>query len=349
VHQTGPLNVSDENEALLAIISQSFGSGTETAAALRAKAERCKRLAYGAPADLRQSLVPLAREYLERADLLEKEQRGKEPISAPPLAKNRPRNVASASLRRGGDRMKTLDYQTELKLLEEQIRRQARHGEVLQILEAGCGREWYFKLDHLEYEVTGVDLDSHALTHRKDEMRDLDRAIVGDLRTVGLPEAYFDVVYCSFVLEHIQHADQVLDNFVKWLKPGGILIIRVPDLRSTQTFLARHLPRWCAILYYRAAWGIKNAGAPGFAPYPAFYDEVISTAGFHHYCSSHNLVVTNEIGVGSYTGRGNGPLRYLLPVIAKLIRLLSGGRIHDRHVDRTFVAFKEASKVQLAR
>ena len=242
--------------------------------------------------------------------------------------------------------MKVLDYKTELKLLEELIRKRARPRETLHILEAGCGREWYFNLGDIAYDVTGVDLDSHALAHRKSERGDLDFGIVGDLRTIELPPGYFDVVYCSFVLEHIKDAHRVLDNFVRWLKPGGILIVRVPDLHTTQTFLARRLPRWCAILYYRMAWGIKNAGMPGFAPYPTFYDEVISTSGFHHYCSARNLVVVEDIGVGSYKGRGSGPLRYLLPVVARLISLLSGGRVHDRHVDRTFVASKEMTNAE---
>jgi SAM-dependent methyltransferase len=242
--------------------------------------------------------------------------------------------------------MMTLHYQSELKLLENLIRQQARPGSTLQILEAGCGREWYFELNDISFEVTGVDQDSHALAYRKNEKGDLDRCIVGDLRAVELPSAYFDVVYSSFVLEHIKGAEQALDNFVRWLKPGGLLIIRVPDVNSVQTFLAKRLPRWCAILYYRTAWRIKNAGLPGFPPYPAFYDEVISPRGFHRYCSSQGLAIVDEMGVGTYAARGSGPFRYLLPVVAKLISLFSGGMVHDRNVDRTFVARKETGPVQ---
>jgi SAM-dependent methyltransferase len=236
--------------------------------------------------------------------------------------------------------VKTLDYKAELKLLEGLIRRQARPTSTLRILEAGCGREWYFELDDIAHEITGVDQDSHALAFRKDENGDLDRGIVGDLLTVDLPSAYFDVIYSSFVLEHIKGAETALNNFVRWLRPGGLLIVRVPDISSVQTFLAKFLPRWCAILYYRTAWGIKNAGMPGFAPYPAFYDEVISSQGFHHYCSTQGLAIVDEMGVGTYSARGTGPFRYLLPVVAKSISLLSGGRVHDRNVDRTFVARK---------
>jgi SAM-dependent methyltransferase len=238
--------------------------------------------------------------------------------------------------------MNTIDYETELKRLEGFIRRHAQEEHPLRILEAGCGREWYFDLGDIAHEVTGIDQDSQALAFRKNEKGDLDRCIVGDLLTVDLPPGHYDVVYSSFVLEHVQGAERALDNFVRWLKPGGLLIVRVPDVDSVQTFLAKSLPRWCAILYYRTAWGIKNAGLPGFAPYPAFYDEVISRSGFHDYCSTRGLGIVAEMDVGTYAGRGTAPLRYLLPVAAKAISLLSGGRIHDRNVDRTFVARKEA-------
>jgi len=240
--------------------------------------------------------------------------------------------------------MTTIDYKTELKRLERFIRGQAAWAEPpLRILEAGCGREWYFDLGDIPHEVTGIDQDSHALAIRQNEKGDLARRIVGDLLTADLPSDYYDVVYSSFVLEHIQGAQQALDNFVRWLKPGGLLIVRVPDLDGVQTFLAKSLPRWCAILYYRTIWGIKNAGLPGFAPYPAFYDEVISRAGFHDYCSVQGLEIVDEMGVGTYAGRGTAPLRYLLPVVAKVISFLSGGRVHDRNVDRTFVVRKEAN------
>ena len=209
--------------------------------------------------------------------------------------------------------------------------------------EAGCGREWYFQLDGISYEITGIDLDPTALRYRQNGRGDLHRAIVGDLRTVTLPANHFDVIYCSFVLEHIEGAQRALDNFVKWLKPGGLLIARVPDVTGVQTFLAKRLPRWVAIVYYRHVWKIRKAGMPGFAPYPACYDNVISRSGFHEYCRNRSLVITKEFGVGSYAERGNGVLRHVLPIVARLINWLSGGKVHDRHVDLTFVVHKLAA------
>ena len=51
----------------------------------------------------------------------------------------------------------------------------------MKILEAGCGREWELDLAPADFELTGVDLDAHALEHRRSVTRDLDIGIVGTI------------------------------------------------------------------------------------------------------------------------------------------------------------------------
>ena len=128
------------------------------------------------------------------------------------------------------------EYREEMVLLETYLRQQVRPGEVLQILEAGCGREWYFRMEGILYELTGVDLDAAALDARRQYRQDLSHSIVADLRTATLKPNSYDIIYHAFVLEHVQGAAQVLDNFVKWLRPGGILIVRVPTATAYMVF-----------------------------------------------------------------------------------------------------------------
>jgi len=154
------------------------------------------------------------------------------------------------------------DYGEELQYLESRIRGLARPGEILQVLEAGCGREWYFKLEGIAYELTGVDLDERALEARRVQKRDLDKAIVGDLRTVSLEPDKYDVVYCAFVLEHVADANAALANLARSLRPGGILIVRVPDRDSVHGFVTRFTPHWVHVFYHRHAWGLKDAESP---------------------------------------------------------------------------------------
>lgn len=234
-------------------------------------------------------------------------------------------------------------YCDELKALVSYVQGEAVGKPVLRVLEAGCGREWHIRPDGVKTELTGVDLDVAALEYRKRVKRDLDRAIVGDLRTVPLQPAHFDVVYSSFVLAHVDGAEKALDNMLGALKPGGLLIIRVPDLSGVQTFFSRHLPHWCAVAYYRHVWKIKKAGQPGFAPYPVHYDPVISIDGFREYCGGRQLSIIGQFGVGSYAARGSGFLSRIVPIAARLVSLASRGRVHDRYVDLTFVVRKMAN------
>ena len=160
--------------------------------------------------------------------------------------------------------------------MELSIKQKAVDGSPLEILEAGCGQRWYLNLNEIEYKLTGADLDKDALEIREKKFQDLDQGILGDLRTINLEENKYDVIYNSFVLEHIQNAEQVLNNFFKWLKPGGILILSIPDRNSVFGFVTRVTPFSFHVFYRKYIQGDKNAGKPGFEPYPTFYDKIVS-------------------------------------------------------------------------
>jgi SAM-dependent methyltransferase len=231
------------------------------------------------------------------------------------------------------------EYGDELRAIEAIIKRQSVDGARLQILEAGCGREWYFPLQGIQYDLIGLDLDETALAARTKNKNDLHRAIVGDLRTADIETEAFDVIYCAFVLEHVSGAKMVLDNFARWLRPGGVMILRVPDRDSVHGFLARVTPHWVHVLYYKLAWRLKEAGKPGFPPYPTYYDEVVSRCGFRAFCDARGFELVEEFGVGSYR-RGYGWIRGATAAVAAMFNALSFGRIHSKFVDLTFVARK---------
>jgi len=122
----------------------------------------------------------------------------------------------------------------------------------LHILEAGCGKRWGLTDIKGDYKITGVDISKKALEDRMNIEKDLDEYQVGDLRYIKLKEAHFDVVYSNFVLEHINGAETVMKNFHSWLKPGGIIILQIPDNKSTAVFTSRIIPHRFHILYYKS-------------------------------------------------------------------------------------------------
>lgn len=53
---------------------------------------------------------------------------------------------------------------------------------------------------------------------------------VNRLEHVSLPAAYFDLIFCSHTLEHADSATTMLDTIRQALRPGGMLLLEIPNL-----------------------------------------------------------------------------------------------------------------------
>jgi len=219
----------------------------------------------------------------------------------------------------------------------------------LRILEAGCGTMWTLGMDGIEYTLTGVDVDRSALEARQRTARPTDRLLYSDLRSRELfPAEQFDVIYNSFVLEHVDGAERVLDNFMHWLAPGGTLILRIPDRDSVYGFITRMTPFWLHVLYKKYVRKMPNAGKPGYDPFPVFYDDVVSRRGIHRYCVQRGCTVHDEAGQASYLPR-HGLLALLSWTFVRTVSLLSLNKLSWRYNNLTFVIGKPAHGVSMAR
>ena len=227
----------------------------------------------------------------------------------------------------------------EQQLLENSIKSKAGNGLPRRILEAGCGRKWPLRLDGVDYSLTGVDFDKTALGVRKEKVGDLNEAIHGDLRYVSLSNESFDVIYNSFVLEHVEDAERILRNFTAWLKPGGILLLRIPDRYSVYGFVTRVTPLWFHVAYKKYLEGNKNAGRPGFDPYPTFHEPIVSREGIHSYCQDNGMAILEEYGQGSYLD-GGGFVAPMKRIFVMTVSALSLGTLQWRHNNLTYVIRK---------
>ena len=209
----------------------------------------------------------------------------------------------------------------------------------LNILEAGCGQKWSLDLKGLRYMLTGVDLDRESLQLRKEQKGDLHKMILGDLRTISLKENEYDIIYNSFVLEHIEGAGILLDNFLKWLRPGGIIVLKIPDRDSVFGFLARLTPFSLHVFYKRYVEKKPNAGRSGYDPFPTVYEKVVSRKGIHRYCDKHGLAIMLEFGMNWYL-KSFGKLSVFLRIFTKIIELVSLGTLKSDHDNLIFVLQK---------
>lgn len=225
---------------------------------------------------------------------------------------------------------------SDSELFEERIRAYAaKRNRVIRILEAGCGRRWSLDLADVSFSLTGVDINADSMQAR----RDLNQEIVGDLCSVDLDPESYDIVFCSFVLEHIEGAEQVLIRLIAALKPGGLLLLRIPDRDSAYGFMARHTPHRLHILFKRYVQRRKMAGKPGYGPFPVVYDPVVSWRGIVNFCNAHGLEITDALSSDFYMrslGMYSMPARLALRLVASL----SMGRLTDTHNNIALVVRK---------
>jgi hypothetical protein len=220
----------------------------------------------------------------------------------------------------------------------EKVRCYLCHDSALRVLEAGCGRKWDLDLSGFVCCITGVDTDERALADRLVNVKDLDEAILGDLLKVSLCPASYDLVYCAFVLEHIKGASELMDRLFLWTRPGGLVVLRIPDGHSVFGFLTKHTPQWLHVVVARYLLRHLNP-KQGFGPYPTVYEGIVSSRGVHDYCAANN----HEILVENYSDV-RSQVRGLQPFVQASVRLVSGlslGRLSP-HQDLHFVIRKRS-------
>ncbi|WP_199182866.1 class I SAM-dependent methyltransferase [Mycobacterium sp. 4858] len=237
--------------------------------------------------------------------------------------------------------LETVDsWQEEAMLVSSIIK---SHGGPLEILEAGCGLDWPLDLEGVDYRLTGIDLDEDALQSRIETMGDLDEAIIGDLTLPATiqPDRY-DVIYSSFVLEHIPDAEGALVNMINGLKPGGLLVLRIPDRDSVYGWTARHVPFWVHVAYYRYFVRYPHAGKPGHSPFPTYYAPLISRAGIRDFCTRNACTILEERGHTYYVHGTSARIR-ITRAYAKALWAFSFGALAWRHNNLTYVIRKSES------
>ena len=124
------------------------------------------------------------------------------------------------------------------------VARVAEGGPGQKILDTACGNGWLASLYKADHEVTGLDIADANL--RRIEAFGI-RAIKHDLdQPLPFEGGTFDTVVCSEILEHIFRPDLLLREIYRVLKPGGRVILTVPNLHGLRNridlLLAKHTP-----------------------------------------------------------------------------------------------------------
>ena len=114
------------------------------------------------------------------------------------------------------------------------------------VLEIGCapGRWLAFFAREFGLGVAGIELtpDGVAATRRNLEMLGVARADIREADFLSAtPSPTYDVVVSLGFVEHFMDVDAVIARHAAWLRPGGRLIIGVPNFRGVHGWLQQWL------------------------------------------------------------------------------------------------------------
>ncbi len=104
------------------------------------------------------------------------------------------------------------------------------------VLEVGCGSGANLATIQMRFPdcaTTGVELQPEAAKAASARVG-VDRVLQGDVldsASIAFPPDSFDLVVLSHVLEHFAQPEEVLARCKTWLRPGGRLLIALPNVR----------------------------------------------------------------------------------------------------------------------
>lgn len=155
-------------------------------------------------------------------------------------------------------------------LFYEAVRREVRAG--MRVLNLGAGpgdqpQSTAFAIRDVRghgWTVYGCDPDPAVLTNAQiDEARRMDPADV-----IPYEDAFFDLVFCDYVLEHVAKPTTFLFEVHRVLKPGGALHFRTPNLYHYVSLAARCLPH---AVHIAASNRARRLATDAHEPYPTFH------------------------------------------------------------------------------
>jgi 2-polyprenyl-3-methyl-5-hydroxy-6-metoxy-1,4-benzoquinol methylase len=116
----------------------------------------------------------------------------------------------------------------------------------LRVLDLGCGggHNGAMLKKAGAREVVGVERDPGAASEAR---KRLDRVVEGDLARLDpadLGDEPFDAILASDVLEHLLNAEEVLARAVTRLRPGGAVVLSLPNVSNVYVISQLLLKTW---------------------------------------------------------------------------------------------------------
>jgi SAM-dependent methyltransferase len=173
------------------------------------------------------------------------------------------------------ERFETSHTDVEARLLDRALFPGAR------VLEAGCGRRTRLAPRREMIDaLVGIDVDENAGT----ENEALDQFVAADMcERLPFEDAFFDLVYANFVVEHLRDPKAAFQEWRRVLRPGGRAVLLTSNAANPLIRVATLLPQ-----RFRVHLKGRGPGAAEDDVFPAVYrantprrlERLLTEAGF---------------------------------------------------------------------
>jgi ubiquinone/menaquinone biosynthesis C-methylase UbiE len=110
------------------------------------------------------------------------------------------------------------------------------------VLDAGCGTGYdthYFA--GIAKNIIGIDTDVADLQQAVKNYQASNLTYIGGtIENLPFIDSSFDVVYSSYVVEHLKHPEHFFNELHRVLKPRGIMILLVPNIKCMVGVLTKY-------------------------------------------------------------------------------------------------------------
>jgi SAM-dependent methyltransferase len=200
---------------------------------------------------------------------------------------------------------------------------EAERGPGTTVLEAGCGRFKHFAYPET-MAIAGLDISADQLERNTFAQE----KFLGDVQTFKL-DRQFDVVVSIFVLEHLEDPATALANMLAWTKPGGLLILAVPNALSLKGLVTKFTPFWFHHLAYKLIYRVE------YSIFPTTMKFCIAPRALKKFLAEHEIV--HEEFAEETLAR---PFNYIYQVAMVVLRVLTLGRWHPERSNYQLIVRK---------
>jgi 2-polyprenyl-3-methyl-5-hydroxy-6-metoxy-1,4-benzoquinol methylase len=215
----------------------------------------------------------------------------------------------------------------EIQKLQAFVDRELFRRPSVRVLEAGCGSASNIKFAG-QVELVGIDISEKQLARNTL----LHEKITGDIQQYEFLPSSFDAIICWDVLEHLPQPELALHQFARAIKPGGLVILKLPNVLSLKGLITKFLPHTFHVLAYRYFHGNKNAGKNDTAPFKAYLRFCISAEAIRKHGEKLGMATayfaTEDVANMHWLQR-KAAMHFFYVMAKKIFWLLSLGRIGD--------------------